>query len=200
MKNGKSVSRVLESLLKDFAVRPTVTSLAKEIGLSRVGTWKLIKRMQSGKLIVLYKIGNGETSAYSMGLNWDNPLVWKNLALCLTENALTNQRWLNIFAELRNKLDFLVLYGSIINSPREANDIDVLGVVSNKSRFVEIEESIRNIQKTQIKKIHAINFAPAELRQELRKPNMAFVGAIKKGIVLFGQEKFIKFMESVANK
>ncbi|MBI2575236.1 nucleotidyltransferase domain-containing protein [Candidatus Woesearchaeota archaeon] len=200
MKSSKSVSRVLEYLLKDFSSRPTVTSLTKETGLSRVGAWKLIKRMQSGKLIVLYKIGNGKTSAYSMGLNWDNPLVWKNLALCLTENALKNQRWLNVFAELKNKLDFLVLYGSIINSPREASDIDVLGVVSNKSRFVEIAESIRNIQKTQIKKIHAINFTQAELRQELRKPNMAFIGAIKKGIVLFGQEKFIKFMESVARK
>ncbi|MBI2141931.1 hypothetical protein HYU15_00385 [Candidatus Woesearchaeota archaeon] len=200
MKGSKSVSRVLEYLLKDFTSRPTVTSLAKEIGLSRVGAWKLIKRMQSGKLIVLYKIGNGETNAYSMGLNWENPLVCKNLALCLTENALKNQRWLNIFAELGNKLDFLVLYGSIINSPREANDIDVLGVVYNKSRFVEIEESIRNIQKTQSKKIHAINFTQAELRRELRKPNMAFIGAIKKGIVLFGQEKFIRFMESVARK
>lgn len=197
---NKPHSRILKILLKDFAIKPTITSLAKEIGLSRVGIWKLLKKMQYEKLIVLSKIGSGKTSTYSIGLNWDNPLVEKNLALHLTEDALKNQRWLNNFAELENKVDFLILYGSIINSPQEANDIDVLGIASNKNRFVEIEKSIKNTQKTQIKKIHALNFTSAEFKQELEKQNMAFIDAIRKGVVLFGQEKFVKFMRSMTKR
>jgi len=126
--------------------------------------------------------------------------VEKNLELSLTEDALKNQRWMSNFAELENKVDFLLLYGSIIISPQEANDIDILGVVSNKNRFIEIEESVKNIQKTQMKKIHAINFMPAEFRQELEKPNNALIDVIKKGTVLFGQEKFIKFIRSTIKK
>jgi predicted nucleotidyltransferase len=200
MVQNKSSSKILKILLKGFTIKPTITFLAKEITLSRVGTWKLLKKMQSEKLIVLSKIGSGKTSTYSISLNWDNPLVEKNLALYLTEDALKNQRWLANFAELENKVEFLLLYGSVIISPQEANDIDILGVVSNKNRFTEIEESIKNIQKTLIKKIHIINFTPTEFRQELEKPNNALIDAIKKGTVLFGQEKFIKFVRSIIKK
>jgi len=200
MEQNKSSSKILKILLKYFTIKPTITSLAKEIGLSRVGTWKILKKMQSEKLIILSKIGGGKTSIYSISLNWDNPLVEKNLELSLTEDALKNQRWMSNFAELENKVDFLLLYGSIIISPQEANDIDILGVVSNKNRFIEIEESVKNIQKTQMKKIHAINFMPAEFRQELEKPNNALIDVIKKGTVLFGQEKFIKFIRSTIKK
>lgn len=188
-------SIILKILLKDLAIKPTVTSLAKETGLSRVGTWKVLKRMQSEKLIFLSKIGSGKTSVYSASLNWNNPLVKKKLAVALTEDALKNQRWINNFAGLEGKVDYLILYGSIINSPADANDIDILGIASGKNKFVEIEESVRNVQKTQIKKIHSINLTPVEFLQELQKPNRAFVDAVKKGVVLFGQEKFIKFVE-----
>ena len=200
MRQNESSSRILKILLKDFTIKPTITSLAKQIGLSRVGTWKLLKKMQSEKLIALSKIGSGKTSTYSISLNWDNPLVEGNLVLSLTEDALKNQRWTNNFAELGTKVDFLILYGSIINSQKEANDIDVLGIVSNKNRFIEIDKCIKNIQKTQIKKIHALNFTLAEFKQEIGKPNKVFIDAIKKGIVLFGQEKFIKFIRNMSKK
>mgnify|MGYP001612569129 CR=1 FL=1 len=200
MEQPKSSSKILKILLKDFTIKPTITFLAKEIGLSRVGTWKLLKKMQSERLIVLSKIGSGKTSIYSISLKWDNPLVEKNLALCLTEDALKNQRWMNNFAELENKVDFLLLYGSIINSPKEANDIDILGITSSKNKFIEIEEAIKKIQKTQMKKIHAINFTPTEFKQELEKPNKALINAINKGVILFGQEKFIKFIKGMAKK
>lgn len=200
MEKEKPGPKILKILLKDFTISPTITSLSKEAGLSRVGIWKLLKKMQSEKLIILSKIGSGKTSTYSIRLNWNNPLLERTLALYLAEDALKNRRWLINFAELENKTDFLILYGSIINSPKEANDIDILSVTSNKGRFIEIEEAILNIQKTQIKKIHAINLTPAEFKQELEKPNNAFIDAVKKGIILFGQEKFIKFIKGIAKK
>ena len=189
--------RILKTLLKDFTIKPTVTSLAKEVGMSRVGTWKALKKIQSERVILLSPIGTGKTSAYNILLNWGNPIVGKTLALALTEDALKNQRWGNNFAELEDKVDFLILYGSILNFPKEANDIDILGVVSNKKSFKEIEEIITKIQKTQHRKIHSLNFTQAEFRRELERPNKAFIDAIKKGAVLFGQESFVKFIKDV---
>ena len=200
MVTAKPQAKILKILLTDLTIKPTITSLAKDVGLSRVGAWKVLKKMQSNKLILLSPIGKGKTSAYSASLNWDSPLVEKTLALVLTEDALKNQRWMTNFAELENKIDFLIIYGSIIQFPKEANDIDVLGIVSNKNKFMEIDETIRKIQKTQIKKIHVLNFTHAEFKKELEKPNMVFIDAIKKGIVLFGQEKFIRFMKRVSRK
>lgn len=199
METTKPSTKILKILLKDFTIKPTITLLAKEISMSRVGTWKILKKLEAKKLIILSPMGEGKTSTYRISLNWENPIVEKTLSLALTEDALKNQRWLSNFAELENKVDFLLIYGSIIHSLKEANDIDILGI-TNKSKFLEIEESIKRVQKTQIKKIHALNFTPAEFKGELEKPNKIFIDAMKKGIILFGQEKFTKFIKSISRK
>ena len=199
METTKPNIKILKTLLKEITINPTITFLAKEIGMSRVGTWKVLKKLEAEKLIILSPIGEGKTSTNSISLNWENPIVEKTLSLALTQDALNNQRWLSNFAELEDNVDFLLIYGSIIHSPKEANDIDVLEV-TNKNKFLEIEESIKKIQKVQIKKIHAINFTQEEFKEELEKPNKVFIDAMKKGVILFGQEKFIKFMKELPRK
>ena len=196
METEKPSSKILKMLLKDFSVKHTITSIAKEIGMTRVGIWKVLKKLETEKLIFLSPVGTGRTSVYNINLNWDNPIVEKTLSLALTEDAIKNRRWVDNFIELEEKVNFLIIYGSIIHSLKEVNDIDILGI-TNKNKFMEIEESIKKIQKTQIKKIHILNFTEAEFKQELEKSNKAFIDAVKKGIVLFGQERFIKFIRSI---
>jgi len=197
MEKNKTNTKILKVLLKQFTIKWTITFLAKELNISRVGIWKVLKKLEAERLILLSPIGEGKTSIFNINLNWENSILEKNLSLILTEDAFKNQRWLNNFKELEDKLDFLILYGSIIYSPKEANDIDILGVVSNKNNFLSIEETIKKIQKTQIKKIHSENFTQTEFKEEIRKPNKIFIDAIKKGVVIFGQEKFIKFIKEV---
>lgn len=194
MPGGLTPKRVLLHLLKDFSSWHTITSLAKELGLSRVGIWKILRRLEEGKYIILKNVGKGKTSASLITLNWENPLVEKTLALYLTEEALKQRRWQVNFAGLEGMVDFAILYGSILNSPREAGDIDIVGVMPKKN-FVKIEIAIDKIQKTQSKKIHSLNFTGGEFKAELQKPNKAFINAIKKGVILFGQENFVKFMK-----
>ena len=196
METTKPKAKILKTLLKEITINPTITFLAKEIGMSRVGTWKILKKLEAEKLITLTPIGESKTSANSISLNWENPIVEKTLSLALTQDALNNQRWLSNFAELEDNVDFLLIYGSIIHSPKEANDIDILGV-SSKNNFQEIEDSIRKIQKIQTRKIHALNFTPEELKSQLQKLNKVFVDAMKKGVILFGQDNFIRFIKSI---
>jgi len=193
MKASTANHGVLKILAKESTAQPTITDLAREIGLTRVGMWKVLKKLESEKVILLSQIGSGKTSTYTVALNWDNPLVEKQLAVLFTKDALNHQRWLHSFAEFEAKVEFLILYGSILHNPKEANDIDLLAVVSRKENFIQIEKSLQKIQKTQMKKIHLISVTPSELAQELKKQNKAYSEAIKKGIILFGQEKFIKY-------
>src|SRR3989344_7765433 len=194
MEKNKTNTEILKILLKQFTIKWTITSLAKEAKVSRVGAWKALKKLEAEKLVFLSPLGEVKTSTFSISLNWENPILEKRLSLILAEDALKNQRWLNNFKELEGKLDFLILYGSIVNFPKEAKDIDILEVVSNKNKFKEIEEAIQKMQKTQSKKIHSENFTQTEFKEVLRKQNKIFIDAIKKGIVLFGQEKFIRFV------
>ena len=129
--------RILKVLLKDISIKHTITSMSKEVGLTRVGAWKVLKKLEEEKLIILSSVGTGKTSAYNINLNWNNPILEKMLVLALTEEALKNQRWMGNFSELENKVYFLIIYGSIIRSPKEASDIDILGVI-RKNNFIKI--------------------------------------------------------------
>lgn len=197
-KLDKASGECLKILLKDFSSQHTITSLSKEIGNTRMGIWKMLKRLQSAKLILLIPVGKGKTSTYLARLNWKNPLVEKTLVMLLTEEALRYPRWLANFSELKDKADFIILYGSILYSPKDAGDIDILGAVSDKNKFSEIHKIIDKIQITQIKKIHSINLTEEEIIEELiSQKNPAYIDAIKKGIVLFGQDEYVKFMRNL---
>ena len=118
----------------------------------------------------------------------------------LTEEALKYPRWRDNFEKLEKKAEFVILYGSILHSQKEANDIDIINIVQNKNSFLSIEEEMLKIQKTQHKKIHSENFTKAEFKEEIEKPNKIFIDAVKKGIILFRQEEFIKFVKGVYGK
>ena len=197
MEKTNTEDKILAILLKQFLINWTITSLANEINLSRVGIWKVLKKLEKEKLIILISIGKGKTNTISIKLNWENIILEKKLSLILTEEVSKQQRWLNNFEELKDVNEFTLIYGSILHSPKEANDIDILDVVSNKKDFLKLEKIVRKIQKTQIKKIHSENFTKEEFREEIKKPNKIFIDAIKKGIILFGQEKFIKFVRDI---
>jgi len=190
-------NKILKILLKQFSLNWIITSLSNEIKISRVGIWKVLKKLEKEKLINLIQIGKGKTSTSSIRLNWENSILEKRLSLILTEEVLNYQRWLSNFEELKDKTEFTLLYGSVLISSKEANDIDILEVVSNKKNFLEIEKIIQKSQKSQIKKIHSESFTKSEFKNELKKPNKIFIDAIKKGIVLFGQENFIKFIRDI---
>lgn len=186
--------KLLTSILRHVNSAPTIALLAENLKMTHVGVWKALKKLESENMVILKSIGNKKNSAYAIYLNWENQLVEKTLALALEHEATYQKRWLVNFDDLKSSVDFLILYGSILHSPREANDLDIVGVVSKKGGFNEISRKIEKIQKTQLRKIHAINFSPKEFEDEIKKPNIAFVNAIKNGIILFGQGKFIKFV------
>jgi|SRR3989344_7623299 len=189
--------RVLVLLGKDFSHPHTITSLARELGISRVGMWKALQKLKSQGYVSLDAVGSGKTSTHMITMRWDNILTEKALSLYLTEEALKQRRWRVNFAELEHEVDFAILFGSILHIPEQANDIDLV-IGAEKNKFVDIQETIDAVQKTQTKSIHAISFTKAECRQELMKPNKALREAITKGVILFGQDNFVRFMKEMA--
>lgn len=196
--DNQSSRRIILKVLKDFSRNQTITSLSKELNLTRVGIWKVLKKLESQNLIILSKTGDGKTSTYTVFLNWKNPLIEQILALCLSQEAQKYERWLFNFAELEKEVEFLILFGSILHSPKQAKDIDLIGVAKEKN-LNKIKDAVLKIQKMQTKDIHSINFTREEFEKELISlQNKIFLEAIRKGVVLFGQDKFIKFMRNIS--
>ena len=191
-KNKTTDSALLILLKEPFAIH-TATSISKSLGVTRQGIWKALNKLAENKLIRLEPISSTKTSTTTIKLNWPNPVTEKTLSLLLTEESLRQQRWRVNFAELESYVEFLMIFGSVLNNPKEANDIDIIAIVEKKN-FKAADEITARIQQTQLKKIHLVDLTVAELAHELKKPNKVYLDAIKKGIILYGQDNFIKFM------
>ncbi|MFH1440115.1 MAG: helix-turn-helix domain-containing protein [Candidatus Woesearchaeota archaeon] len=191
--------KIVLLLLKDFSTVHTVTTIGKELGMTRSGTWKILKRLEKEKYVIMKPTGK-ETSLVVPKLNFKNDLLDKYINLALSKEAKGHERWIFNFKEVESQISFFILYGSILHSSKEAKDIDVIGIIPNKKNFKKLHKSLDIIQKSQLKHIHAINFTQSEFREELLKPNKAFIEALKKGIVLFGQENFIKFVKKISGR
>ena len=198
--DNNTSEKIMKILLKEIYLNHTVSSLAQRLTMSRVGIWKILKRLESNKLIILSSIGNGKTSIYTVKLNWNNILVEKKLAFLLSEDAIRQERWRFNFAELEKHVSFLLLFGSILHSPKEARDIDIFVVIDNRKEFKTIEKIMLKIQVTQSKKIHYIDLTENEFEQELNNKNKAYIDALAKGVILYGQENLIKVIKRLQTK
>ena len=187
--------RIALLLLKDFSTMHTITSIGKELGMTRSGIWKVLMKLKKENYITLET--TEEKSLLLPKLNLRNELLGKYLDFALSKEAKEHERWVFNFAEVKEHASFFILYGSILKSYAKAKDIDVIGVIPDKKSFKKLHESLDKIQKRESKRIHSINFTQSEFREELLKPNKAFIDAVSKGVVLFGQEEFIKFMKKL---
>lgn len=182
-------------LLKDFSSMHTITSIGKELGMTRGGIWKVLMKLKKENYITLET--TEEKSLLIPRLNLRNELLEKYLNFALSKEAKEHERWIFNFAEVKEHIIFFILYGSVLSSYAKAKDIDVIGVISDKKGFKILHETLDKIQKSESKRIHSINFTESEFREELLKPNKAFIEAVSKGVVLFGQEQFIKFVKKL---
>ena len=184
--------RIALLLLKDFSTMHTITSIGKELGMTRSGIWKVLMKLKKENYIILET--TEEKSLLIPKLNLRNELLEKYLDFALSKEAKEHERWIFNFTEAKEHVSFFILYGSVLKSYAKAKDLDVIGIIPDRKSFKKLHESLDKIQKSESKRIHTINFTESKFREELLKPNKAFVEAVKKGVVLFGQEEFIKFM------
>jgi len=195
----KTSDRILDILLREPFTDHTATSLAKTLGITRQGLWKSLNKLSNEKLISLKSIANTKKSVLNISLELQNPVTSKTLSLLLTKELSNYERWKSTFAEIERNVSFFILFGSVLNNSKEANDIDIIAVVENKQNFKQIDEIVSKIQKTSAKKIHLIDLTEEEFKKELKNQNKAYLDAVKKGVILFGQDNLIKFITNLVS-
>ena len=131
----------------------------------------------------------GKAVIYSLNMN--NPVAIKEVEMALVIEAQNYKKWIEEFKKLEDKVDFAILFGSIIISENSARDIDIL-IVAEKNRYNEIKKIINEKNQISNKKIHLIFQNPEEFRKDVNEKNKVSLEIIKKGIVLFGQDKMRK--------
>lgn len=179
----------LKIIFKDFLTDYNSRNLSKIIGISHVGTFKILKKLEKNRLIISKRIGNA--LVYSINLN--NSIAKKIIDSILAIETSNHLRWIEEFKPLENKVHFAILFGSVLKDEKTAKDIDIL-VVSDKNNFNEIKKFISERNKLTNKKIHLLFQTVDDFKHDLKDKNKVTIEIIKKGVVLFGQEEFIKIL------
>lgn len=179
--------KALLTLIKDYTADHNANTLSKEIGISHVGTQKMLKRLEEQGLLTSKRIGNA--IVYKPKLD---DYTTKFFSFLLADEARNHQRWKEEFRDLSKEDRIVMIYGSAIRDYTTAKDIDIM-VVTNKRE----DATIKRIDSVLPKPIHAIQLTEDDLKHNIRQKQEATVDIIRTAIVLFGQDKYLEVLKDV---
>lgn len=181
--------RALLVLLKDAFTYHNSNSLSKKLNISRVGSMKILKKLEENN--ILKTINIGKSIVYK--INFNDDYVCDVMTFLLSDESNDYKRWKNEFKELFNKNRIVIIFGSALINYSKANDIDLL-VIGQENFLMNI---INEKQKILSKKIHLINITNKEFLNNLDEKQKSIVEIIKTGIVLYGQSKYVELLKNV---
>ena len=184
----KAEMAVVLRLVKSPEADYNANNIAKVIGITAMGALKILKRLKKEFILKSKKIGK----AVIYKINVEDPYARRYVALILSREPLYAppqvKRWVEELKKIRNA-DIAVLFGSVLDKPNP-NDIDVL-LITDQKRFPGLQQEIKDINEINIKKIHPMYQTNQDIIENIRKRDKPLLSAIK-GIVIFGEERFIE--------
>ncbi len=167
------------------------------LGMSIGSVHKILKDLEKRNIILSRELGN----ALYYALNFDSNEALKLGEIILIEeksNFLKNNKVGKVYASDLEKgdADCIVLFGSILTKSKEARDIDVLFIVKNEEGVREVHKFCLEISKIRTKKINPLIMLEQDLISNMKKKNKAMLDLIKNGVILKGEEVFIKIIKN----
>ncbi|GBE20474.1 MAG TPA: hypothetical protein ENG87_04250 [Candidatus Pacearchaeota archaeon] len=182
----KKEQEALLIIYKDVANFYNANSLSKEIGITQVGTMKLLKRFEKNNILLSKRIG--KSIVYKIGI--EEEFVQKLIAFALINEAGKYRRWKDEFKSLHEKGRIVLFYGSASRNYANAKDIDIF-IVINKKDFHEVSKKLEKIQSMLPKKLHAIKTTKEDLIKNIKENNKPMVEILKTAIVLYGYDDYM---------
>ena len=175
------------TIVKSPEIMYNANSLSKVLGISSMGTLKILKRLETESILKSRQIGKSNVYKVKTENNYARNYVTFLLSKESASSSGFIKRWVNEIKKIKHA-DIAILFGSVLRKTN-ANDIDVL-LVTDQRRFKKLKGEINKINEINIKKIHPIYQTRTDLVKNIRKRDRVVLDAIK-GIVAFGEEGFL---------
>jgi hypothetical protein len=157
----KAVLAIVKSPEKMY----NANSLSKAIGITSMGTLKILKRLEKQSILKSKEIG--KSRIYNVA---DNSYARNYIGFLLSKEQADSpafvKRWINEIKKIKSA-DLSILFGSAIRKA-DANDIDVLFVTDQK-RFARLKKEVDEVNKINIKKIHPLYQTQEDIISNIKK-------------------------------
>lgn len=180
------------TIFKSPETQYNANSIAKLIGISRMGALKIAKRLEKESIIIFKELGK----AKYYRLNFSNDYVKQYVRFLLKREAEQAYPYVRVWVDEVKKLksaDAAILFGSVLRKYKEARDIDVV-LITDKKRFPKLKKEIEEIDELNIKRLHPVYQTKEDFINNIKKGDKALISTIK-GIVVFGEDIIIDLLQ-----
>lgn len=189
--------KVLSFLTRHFTEKYSINQLAKRIGITPKGAYKLLKKLELQGIVIPQKLAN----AIFYHLNFASDLARKKAELSLFEEielpyARAQAKDLE---RLRPLVLAAMLFGSVLRKGEKAGDIDVLTVIEKKN-YKAFQDALGKLQKLKTKHIQTVLQTPRDLVNNLKKPDDVVLEILRTGKVLWGHDIIVNAIKHAVEK
>jgi len=186
----KTEMQFLLLLLKSPGQDFNANSISKGLKISPMGALNIAGNLVKQGIISSKEMGRAKFFSICFNKDYANQYL-KFLLMREAEQAPSYVRmWINEVRTLKNA-ELAIIFGSVLEKQEKANDIDVL-LVTRQNEFAGLKKEIERINAVNSKKLHPV-YVDADIYSRSLKGG-AILDAIK-GIVAFGEDKFIKLIK-----
>ena len=189
VKEQKAILRVY----KDFTNFYNANSLSKTIGITQVGTMKILKRLEKASVMTSKRIG--KSLVYKINVSGD--FAQRVVGFVLANESSDYERWKEEFKPVYKLSKTVLFYGSASRNYPSSRDIDLM-IIQDKDNMKETSNVLQEIQSLLPKKIHAIQATRDDLIKNLKNHNEAMIEIVKTAIVLHGYDEYMEVLNGFA--
>lgn len=186
--------KVLGFLTRHFSEKYSINQLAKRVGMTPRGAYKLLKRLEAEGIVVPQKLGN----AIFYSINFASDLARKKAELALFEEIRLPyaRAQAKDLERLRPFVLAAMLFGSVLEKGEKAGDIDVLAVIREKD-YASFNKALGELRRLKPKPIQPVIQTPEDLVRNLKKPDKVILEILRTGKVLWGHEIIVNAIREV---
>ena len=161
---------VLSFLVRNFTERLTIRNIAQRLNFSPAGVFNILKKLEKNNIVVGQKLGTGLFYA----INFENKVAEHLAAIVL------------LYSEEKAEID--------VNQLKQAK----AAIFDKKSLFL-ITDNVTVIDIS-IPNIEVITKTEDEIIDLLRKKDLQTLQILKKGVVLFGEDKIVGIIKNCISR
>lgn len=194
MKKINNEMKVILEIVKSLNKNYNANSLSKVLGITSMGTLKILKKLKKEEILTSKKFG--KSFFYEINFNNEYALDYVKF-LFKNEAEFSNsyiKRWIRELRKI-NGASVTIIFGSVLKIGEKANDVDVLFIVEKKM-FNSLKSEIEKLNRINEKKIHPIYQTLEDLKSNIIKEDKVILEAIK-GIAVSGEDKLIKLIKNL---
>ena len=190
--NGK---KALKIIFTDYLTNYNSYNIKGKIGVSDVGSLKLLRRLKEKNILTSEKMGNA--IFYKTNLKID--YVVKLLELIFSDYSNLSsfiKGWVYDLRLFIPKTKALFLFGSILKKGKNAGDADACFILKNPGDYSKLQSQINEMNRKSRLKIHPMYLTKKEFERKLREKDKPLVEMVKNCVVVHGVELFVGVLQN----